>query len=147
MEDLGLLKRAVANFLKSRNLEVFEDVILPKISSSNVSEVAIQLYITYRLLKSGKKDLVFKMFPEGIKVDLLAWCRAKKVPAFAILVSKGPEEEIARHMENAASYYKLLVHVDEVGPKKVGNVIMLSYRDLEEHIGTMLFILMRKALK
>jgi len=145
MEDLELLKRSIADFLKSKELEVFEDVILPRISGSNVSEVAIQLYTTYRLLKSGNRELVFRMFPEGVKVDLLAWHEGKKVPAFAIMVSKGPDEGVARHMEDAASYYKLLVHLEETGPKRVGNVIMLSYRDLEENIGTMLSAFSKRA--
>ncbi len=144
MEDLELLKRSIASFLRSKRLEVYEDAVLPRISGSNVSEVAIQLYTTYRLLKSGKRELVFRMFPDGVKVDLLAWYGGRKVPAFAILISKEPDEGTARHMEDVASYYKLLIHLGEAGPKRVGNVIMLSYRDLEEHIGTMLSAFMKK---
>ncbi len=144
MEDLELLKHSIAGLLKSRKLEIFEDTVLPRISSSNVSQVAIQLYTTYRLLRSGKKDLVLRMFPEGAKVDLLAWYEGRKVPAFAIVISKEADEDIARRMENLASYYKLLVHLEEAGPRRVGNVIMLSYRDLEEHIGIMLSAFLRK---
>lgn len=144
MRDLEVLKRAVTDFLRSKKLVVFQDAIVPRISGSNISEVAAQLYTIYRLLMKGEKDVPQKMFPEGVKVDILAWYEGRKVPAFAISLSQRSDEELAKGMDDLASYYKLVVHLEEMEPKRVGNVIIISYRDLEEHIATMLTFLSKR---